>query len=67
MRASARRSPEFRKDAAAIVSGETGQPRRRVYARALQLAAGWRNTSDCAWSPRSINAPKRSRCLVAAG
>ncbi|MFO1117428.1 MAG: 16S rRNA (cytidine(1402)-2'-O)-methyltransferase [Beijerinckiaceae bacterium] len=28
------------KDAAAIVSGETGQPRRRVYARALQLAAG---------------------------
>ena len=27
------------KDAAAIVSGETGQPRRRVYARALQLAA----------------------------
>lgn len=26
------------KDAAAIVSGETGQPRRRVYARALQLA-----------------------------
>ena len=28
------------KDAASIVSGETGQPRRRVYARALQLAAG---------------------------
>lgn len=27
------------KDAAAIVSGETGLPRRRVYARALQLAA----------------------------
>lgn len=27
------------KDAAAIVAGETGQPRRRVYARALQLAA----------------------------
>ena len=26
------------KDAAAIVAGETGQPRRRVYARALQLA-----------------------------
>ncbi|MCC2105312.1 MAG: 16S rRNA (cytidine(1402)-2'-O)-methyltransferase [Hyphomicrobiales bacterium] len=27
------------KDAAAIVAGETGQPRRRVYARALQLAS----------------------------
>ena len=27
------------KDAAAIVSGETGVPRRRVYARALQMAA----------------------------
>jgi 16S rRNA (cytidine1402-2'-O)-methyltransferase len=27
------------KDAAAIVSGETGQPRRKVYARALQIAA----------------------------
>lgn len=27
------------KDAASIVAGETGQPRRRVYARALQLAA----------------------------
>ena len=26
------------KDAAAIVSGETGVPRRRVYARALQIA-----------------------------
>lgn len=27
------------RDAAAIVAGETGQPRRKVYARALQLAA----------------------------
>ena len=27
------------KDAAAIVSGETGQPRRKVYARAVELAA----------------------------
>ncbi len=27
------------KDAASIVAGETGQPRRRVYARALQLSA----------------------------
>lgn len=27
------------KDAAAVVSGETGQPRRKVYARALELAA----------------------------
>jgi 16S rRNA (cytidine1402-2'-O)-methyltransferase len=27
------------KDAASIVSGETGQPRRKVYARALQIAA----------------------------
>ena len=28
------------KDAAAVVSGETGQPRRKVYARAIALAAG---------------------------
>ena len=27
------------KDAAAVVSGETGQPRRKVYARALELTA----------------------------
>jgi 16S rRNA (cytidine1402-2'-O)-methyltransferase len=27
------------KDAAAVISGETGQPRRKVYARAIQLAA----------------------------
>ena len=27
------------KDAAAVVSGETGQPRRKVYARAIELAA----------------------------
>jgi 16S rRNA (cytidine1402-2'-O)-methyltransferase len=28
------------KDAAAIVAGESGQPRRQVYARAIELAAG---------------------------
>jgi 16S rRNA (cytidine1402-2'-O)-methyltransferase len=27
------------KDAASVVSGETGQPRRKVYARAIELAA----------------------------
>ncbi len=28
------------KDAASVVAGETGQPRRKVYARAIELAAG---------------------------
>ncbi len=34
------------KDAAAVVSAETGQPRRKVYARAVELAAASRQKSD---------------------
>jgi len=34
------------KDAAAVVSAETGQPRRQVYARAVELAALARLSKD---------------------
>ena len=34
------------KDAAAVVSAETGQPRRKVYARAVELAALARLSED---------------------
>ncbi len=36
------------KDAAAVVSAATGQPRRKVYARAIEIAAGYDASGDAA-------------------